>query len=122
MSLSRRTIVNKPIVIKRRLPLSESTIISSRMRQISSGTEDTSVSPQQQQQSSSFSTTRVARTMGSITSVCDSFFVLIKVWIVPVQKFLLKQWQGLSADAQDFLILELFFLMNQENQVFRFYY
>ena len=122
MSLSRRTIVNKPIVIKRRLPLSESTIISSRMRQISSGTADTSVSPQQQQQSSSFSTTRVARTMGSITSVCDSFFVLIKVWIVPVQKFLLKQWQGLSADAQDFLILELFFLMNQENQVFRFYY
>ena len=75
VSLSRRTMVNKPIVIKSFLPSSESTIISSNTRQISSGTDDTSVSPQQQLQSSLCSTTLVARTMGSITSVCDSFLM-----------------------------------------------
>ena len=70
----RRTMVKRPMVTNTLLPSAVSTKMSSNTLHTSSGTELTSISPQQQQQLLSVaSSTLVARQMGSTTSVCDSF-------------------------------------------------
>ena len=74
-SLSSLTMVNKPSVTSTFLTSSPPTRFSSKMEQIHSGTEFTSVS-QQQQQVSVGSTIFAPSAMGSTTSVCANLFIL----------------------------------------------